>query len=183
MKHKPLKVLLTTLGIFATASTIAITHSNQVDAAYYRGAKVTTPKSIRGTWYGYNLNKLNKMKITAHTVSLPKLNANSPHGTFTLYKQNKKIYRKASGNLKYMEKANKYAYKHRWMNTWTYNYQGFKWLGIDPYWLDAGDNDYGGGLRATTINENGRSIKQLILQNPNSIKYFYKSPAIAKNMK
>lgn len=183
MKHKLLKISIAALGIFATTLTTANIHFNQVNAAYYRGAKVTTPKSIRGTWYNYNFNKLNKMTITAHTVTLPKLDTNSPHGTFTLYKQDKKIYRKASGNLKYMERANKYAYKHHWMNSWTYNNQGFKWIGIDPYWLDAGDNDYGGGLRATTINKNGHTVKQLILKNPNSVKYFYKSPTLAKKIK
>lgn len=185
MKQNKLIKILTALVIATSGvATVSVANHQPVQAAYYRGAKVTTPKSIRGTWYNYNkvTKKIEKWKITSHTITLPKVDSHGPHGTFTLYKQNNKIYKKVSGNAKYLKKANKYASKHKWMVAWNFKSQGHKYLGIDPFWLDSGDNDYGGGLRATTIHKNGKSIKQLILKNPNSTRYFYKSASIAKHM-
>lgn len=186
MNHKLSKLLIIGLGVCLAIFAINFSQTQSVEAApYYRGAKVSTPSSIRGTWYGYNYqNKLSKMKITAHTVTLPYVLRGYPHGTYTLYYQNKSIYNVAGKKgEKYINAANKYASKHRWMSTWKYNYKGHKWIGIDPFWLDLGDNDFGGGLRATTVTKNGRNVKQLILNNPNSTKYFYQSATLAKQMR
>ena len=48
---------------------------------------------------------------------------------------------------------------------------------------DLGDNDFGGGLRVTSVTKDGRKLKQLILKNPNSVHKFYQSRSIAKLMK
>ena len=120
------------------------------------------------------------MKITSHTITLPFLGKQVPHGTYTLYQQDKTFFDKS---FKYQKRASKYASDHHWMASWKYRYQGHEYLGIDPFWLDLGDNDFGGGLRVTSVTKDGRKLKQLILKNPNSVRRFYQSRSIAKLMK
>ncbi|QNQ82190.1 hypothetical protein [Lactobacillus sp. PV012] len=183
---KPKKTLTAFIASLSLMSNLVLTTSNKVNAAYYRGKKVTTPKSIRGTWYTYNKfndNRLEKLKITAHTVTYSNFGSYAPHGTYTLYNQSKKIYQRASGDMNYINMVNKYATKHHWMVAWNYKYKGHQYLGIDPFWLDLGDNNFGGGLRTTSIHKKRKTIKQLILQNPNSVKKYYKSVSTAKLLK
>ena len=176
---KKIKVLVASfLLMFLAASVIG---NNQVQAAYGRGKLVTTFKTLRGTWYSRDYGKrTKKMKITAHTVTLPYLSKDVPYGKYTLYRQNKSAYK---NGFKYQNRANNYAAKHRWMNTWVSSQDGKEYLGIDPFWIDRGDNDFGGALSVVAVKKHGKKVKQLTLRNPNVIHRFYKSATIAKSMK
>ncbi|WP_103662405.1 MULTISPECIES: hypothetical protein [Lactobacillus] len=166
------------VAFFVAFVALGMLNTNKVQAAYGRGKIVTTDKSLRGTWYSKDYGHgLKKIKITAHTITLPYLGKNLPHGKYTLYKQSSSIFKKG---YKYQMKASKYAEKHHWMSTWTYKREGKKYLGIDPFWLDHGDNDFGGDLRVTTVKKHGKSVKQLTLQNPNARYRYYRSISIAK---
>lgn len=176
-----MKKLKVGIIFFIAVISCALLGTNKVAAAYSRGSRVTTSKVLRGTWYTYDYGRgLNKMKITSHTITLPFLGKQVPHGTYTLYQQDKTFFDKS---FKYQKRASKYASDHHWMASWKYRYQGHEYLGIDPFWLDLGDNDFGGGLRVTSVTKDGRKLKQLILKNPNSVRRFYQSRSIAKLMK
>ena len=160
-----MKKLKVGIIFFIVITSCALLGTNKVAAAYSRGSRVTTSKVLRGTWYTYDYGRgLNKMKITSHTITLPFLGKQVPHGTYTLYQQDKTFFDKS---FKYQKRASKYASDHHWMASWKYRY----------------DNDFGGGLRVTSVTKDGRKLKQLILKNPNSVHKFYQSRSIAKLMK
>ena len=83
-----MKKLKVGIIFFIAITSCALLGTNKVAAAYSRGSRVTTSKILRGTWYTYDYGRgLNKMKITSHTVTLPFLGKQVPHGTYTLYQR------------------------------------------------------------------------------------------------
>lgn len=85
-----MKKLKVGIIFFIAIISCALLGTNQVAAAYSRGSRVTTSKVLRGTWYTYNYGRgLNKIKIASHTITLPFLGKQVPHGTYTLYQRDK----------------------------------------------------------------------------------------------
>lgn len=111
-----MKKLKVGIIFFIAITSCALLGTNKVAAAYSRGSRVTTPKAMRGTWYTYDYGRsLNKIKIASHTITLPFLGKQVPHGTYTLYQQDKTFFDKS---FKYQKRASKYASDHHWMASW-----------------------------------------------------------------
>ena len=156
MKKKYLGLMMAVLlGITPVTSMI---HPTSVEAAAYgRGTKFTVPKAYRGTWYNYNSQLANKIKITTHTFNGQ-----------TVYSKKRDKMAKSVGNLT----GARYV-----------KIEGKKYIFFIPWLANIGD----GNFRATTKKINGHKRRVLICKanffGMDMSTVYYPNKALAKQMK
>lgn len=175
MKKKYLGLMMAVLlGITPVTSMI---HPTSVEAAAYgRGTKFTVPKAYRGTWYNYNSQLANKIKITTHTFNgqtVYKISSMKARDAASVYAQTHNSKKrdkmvKSVGNLT----GARYV-----------KIKGEKYIFFIPWLANIGD----GNFRAATKKINGHKRRVLICKanffGMDMSTIYYPNKALAKQMK
>lgn len=150
-------------------------HSQKVEAAPWGAKKLyTTPVAARGTWYYKESGKINRFKLTKHTVWGYKLYRVLPKREYSKWynKLTKLPEKKYLSTIDHLDKTIKQVYSFKWHGIKSFNTNG--WLagaGAGTYYVPVTKMRHGKKVQALRIGHGAYNWLTC---------YVYKSPELAK---